>query len=314
MPSRNATPTPITPPRVPIIDPRTGLIDRAWYIFFLSLFTTATEFIDSNIGSNAESLIASFDAELQALTQNVQTKPQLTDSTAELQDLSQVVKTQPLPPDLSEELESLGQAFATQPARLDLTAELEDLAQVVATQPTAPNLTEEIKNLAQTIGTQPSQINLTAELEGLTQTVATLPQPADLTPELQNLAQTVATLPQSVDTTPELVKQIEFAQLQNLCLGLLSQVAELQKQIDGLQSQPSVSTNNFYGPVAYIQDFVGTGSQTVFILTSIPIGINAIQVYINGVYQEKNTYTLVDATLTFSEAPPYTASIEVLYV
>jgi hypothetical protein len=254
MPSRNATPTPITPPRVPIIDPRTGLIDRAWYMFFLSLFTTATEFIDSNIGSNAESLIASFDAELQALTQNVQTKPQLTDSTAELQDLSQVVKTQPLPPDLSEELESLGQAFATQPARLDLT------------------------------------------------------------PELQNLAQTVATLPQSVDTTPELVKQIEFAQLQNLCLGLLSQVAELQKQIDGLQSQPNATTNTFYGPVAYVENFVGTGSQTVFTLTSIPIGINAIQVYINGVYQEKNTYTLVDATLTFSGAPPYTASIEVLYV
>ena len=274
MPSQNAKITPITPPRVPIIDPRTGLIDRAWYMFFLSLFTAATEFIDSNIGSNAESLIASFDAELQALTQNVQTKPQLTDSTAELQDLSRVVKTQPLPPDLSEELESLGQAFATQPARLDLTADLQELEQ----------------------------------------TVATLPQPADLTPELKNLAQTVATLPQPVDTTPELVKQIEFAQLQNLCLGLLSQVAELQKQIDGLQSQPSVSTNNFYGPVAYIQDFVGTGSQTVFILTSIPIGINAIQVYINGVYQEKNTYTLVDATLTFSEAPPYTASIEVLYV
>jgi len=274
MPSRNATPTPITPPRVPIIDPRTGLIDRAWYMFFLSLFTTATEFIDSNIGSNAESLIASFDAELQALTQNVQTKPQLTDSTAELQDLSQVVKTQPLPPDLSEELESLGQAFATQPARLDLTAELENLAQ----------------------------------------TVATLPQPADLTPELQNLAQTVATLPQPVDTTPELVKQIEFAQLQNLCSDLLSQVAELQKQIDGLQSQPNATTNTFYGPVAYVENFVGTGSQTVFTLTSIPIGINAIQVYINGVYQEKNTYTLVDATLTFSVAPPYTASIEVLYV
>jgi hypothetical protein len=274
MPSRNATPTPITPPRVPIIDPRTGLIDRAWYMFFLSLFTTTTEFIDSNIGSNAESLIASYDAELQSLTQNVQTKPQLSDSTAELKDLSQVVKTQPLPADLSEELDSLGQAFATQPARLDLTAELEDLAQ----------------------------------------TVETLPQPADLTLELQNLAQTVATLPQPVDATPELVKQIEFAQLQNLCLGLLSQVAELEKQIDGLQFQPNASTNNFYGPMAYVENFVGTGSQTVFILTSIPIGVNAIQIYINGVYQEKNTYTLVDANLTFSQAPPYTSSIEVLYV
>ena len=34
--------TPITPPRVPIIDPRTNLIDRAWYMFFLSLFQSVT--------------------------------------------------------------------------------------------------------------------------------------------------------------------------------------------------------------------------------------------------------------------------------
>ena len=34
--------TPITPPRVPIIDPRTNLIDRAWYLFFLSLFQSTT--------------------------------------------------------------------------------------------------------------------------------------------------------------------------------------------------------------------------------------------------------------------------------
>lgn len=31
--------TTITPPRVPLIDPRTGLISREWYRFFLNLFT-----------------------------------------------------------------------------------------------------------------------------------------------------------------------------------------------------------------------------------------------------------------------------------
>jgi len=40
--------TPITPPRVPIIDPRTGFVDRAWYMFFLSLNDTAAS-IDPNI-------------------------------------------------------------------------------------------------------------------------------------------------------------------------------------------------------------------------------------------------------------------------
>lgn len=45
-----ANPTPITPPRVPIIDPRTNQISREWYMFFLSLFRQTTE--DTNaIGS-----------------------------------------------------------------------------------------------------------------------------------------------------------------------------------------------------------------------------------------------------------------------
>ena len=67
MPSPNATPTPITPPRVPLIDPRTGLIDRAWYLFFLSLFNAASD--SSDVSPNVVSLIASYDAALQTLAQ-----------------------------------------------------------------------------------------------------------------------------------------------------------------------------------------------------------------------------------------------------
>ena len=88
MPSPNATPTPITPPRVPIIDPRTGLIDRAWYMFFLSLFNAAVESTDTALAPNTISLIASYDAALQALTQNVDSQPSqfyLLSQTAELQ-------------------------------------------------------------------------------------------------------------------------------------------------------------------------------------------------------------------------------------
>ena len=76
MPSPNATPTPITPPRVPLIDPRTGLIDRAWYLFFLSLNNIATAVVDDvNLGTDSISLIASYDAALQALAQEVETVP-----------------------------------------------------------------------------------------------------------------------------------------------------------------------------------------------------------------------------------------------
>jgi hypothetical protein len=76
MPSPNATPTPITPPRVPLIDPRTGLIDRAWYLFFLSLNDIATNVVDDvNLATDSISLIASYDAALMTLAQEVETLP-----------------------------------------------------------------------------------------------------------------------------------------------------------------------------------------------------------------------------------------------
>ena len=69
--------TPITPPRVPLIDERTGLIDRAWYLFFLSLNNAATTVagVVDDVSPDAASLIASYDAALQALAQDVGTLP-----------------------------------------------------------------------------------------------------------------------------------------------------------------------------------------------------------------------------------------------
>jgi len=76
MPSPNATPTPITPPRVPLIDPRTNLIDRAWYLFFLSLNNIASAVIDdSGLTFSSESLLASYDAALRSVNQELQTLP-----------------------------------------------------------------------------------------------------------------------------------------------------------------------------------------------------------------------------------------------
>jgi hypothetical protein len=85
MPSPNATPTPITPPRVPLVDPRTGMIDRAWYLFFLSLNNIATAVVDNgDLGPDVMSLLASYDAALQALAQEVETQPPPVDLSAEL--------------------------------------------------------------------------------------------------------------------------------------------------------------------------------------------------------------------------------------
>jgi hypothetical protein len=62
-----------------------------------------------------------------------------------------------------------------------------------------------------------------------------------------------------------------------------------------------------------VQNFTGTGSQTAFTLSSASLGENFTFVYINGVYQNKNTYTVINTTLTFSEPPPNTSKIEVMF-
>lgn len=63
----------------------------------------------------------------------------------------------------------------------------------------------------------------------------------------------------------------------------------------------------------YVQRLSGTGAQTAFTLNvSVPSSA-LVDVFINGVYQNKNTFTLVDDLLTFSEAPPAgTDNVEVV--
>lgn len=63
-----------------------------------------------------------------------------------------------------------------------------------------------------------------------------------------------------------------------------------------------------------VENFTGTGSQTNYTLSNAPFSEDTTQVFINGVYQQKNTYAVVSTTLTFSEAPPDTSTIEVSYV
>ena len=70
-------PTQLTPPRVEFIDPRSGAISREWYRFFLSLLT-ATENTQSevNLAPDTASLIATYDAMLDALAQATEVQPE----------------------------------------------------------------------------------------------------------------------------------------------------------------------------------------------------------------------------------------------
>jgi len=84
--------TPITPPRVPLVDSRTGLIDRAWYLFFLSLNNAAIEVYNNpDVGPNVDTLIASYDAALQALTQNVDSQPSQSDLQSQIAELQKQI-------------------------------------------------------------------------------------------------------------------------------------------------------------------------------------------------------------------------------
>ena len=71
--------------------------------------------------------------------------------------------------------------------------------------------------------------------------------------------------------------------------------------------------NIYASAIPNVSDFTGTGSQTVFTLASVPSNVNTINIYINGVYQDKSTYSVSGTTLTFSQAPPVTSTIEVVY-
>jgi len=222
MPSPNATPTPITPPRVPIIDPRTGFIDRAWYFFFLSLNNAAVQVYDNpDIGPNPETLIASYDAQLQALAQAIGSNP-----------------------------EALIASYDAQ-----------------------------FQALAQNVNSEPSQSNLLSQIA-------------------------------------EMQKQIDSLQLQPV--DLLSQIAEMQKQIDSLQLQPIVDVDAinailyalFNAPVTYTDDF-SVAATDVWIIN------NKLGDYLqteNGDYfiTEASDYLLADSlscTATLPDATAYSGRV-----
>ena len=107
----------ITPPRVPLVDPRTGLISRAWYLFFLSLNNAATAIIDdSGITFSAESTIASLEAALDAVRQELQTLPPAVDYTEDILKLRREHNIQPSAEvgELQQQINTLRQEVQTQ--------------------------------------------------------------------------------------------------------------------------------------------------------------------------------------------------------
>ena len=66
--------------------------------------------------------------------------------------------------------------------------------------------------------------------------------------------------------------------------------------------------DNIAGAGAFsVTTYIGDGTTIVY---TVPINVSFI--YINGVYQEQDTYSVSGTTLTFTQAPPFTSSIEIL--
>jgi len=68
----------------------------------------------------------------------------------------------------------------------------------------------------------------------------------------------------------------------------------------------SLNGNAFPGSAGNLfLNATGTGTQTIF---AVPF--NPSLIYINGVYQNQNTYTFAAGNVTFTQAPPFTSIIE----
>ena len=62
------------------------------------------------------------------------------------------------------------------------------------------------------------------------------------------------------------------------------------------------------GNSSNVQNYTGDGTTTSF---ALPVGVTGVfNIFINGVYQNKNTYSIVGGNIVFTQAPPITSIIE----
>jgi hypothetical protein len=75
-------------------------------------------------------------------------------------------------------------------------------------------------------------------------------------------------------------------------------------RLDAVENALSVVGQGGLPGTVYVQRFSGNGVQTVFTLAVAPQSGNVTDIYIGGLYQNKDTFTVSGTTLTFNEAPP----------
>ena len=128
--------------------------------------------------------------------------------------------------------------------------------------------------------------------------------------------QTVFTLSNSVDTEDKTQIYIDGAYQSKLgytvngtTLTFDTGLAE-DSEVEVITFATALASNA--AAVIRLDEFTGNNSTTDFALAQGVTDEKVTQVYINGVYQHKDTYSITDVTLTFSTAPPTSADIEVI--
>jgi hypothetical protein len=109
-------------------------------------------------------------------------------------------------------------------------------------------------------------------------------------------------------------RSIKFDQFDTYTTATLPAAADRANKILSFDQDGNIVTSAasgfFVGANFFNQTYTGNGSTTSFALTIDPGTKNNIQVYIDGVYQNKATFSITATAITFTEAPPLNAAME----
>jgi len=96
--------------------------------------------------------------------------------------------------------------------------------------------------------------------------------------------------------------------------GEIWNTSPLYKFVLKTSADVTIATYDNVGNVTNVsvEDFTGDGSTVSFTLTNAPLSENTTNVFVDGVYYQKNTYVVVGSVITFTSAPP-SSQIEVNY-
>jgi len=86
--------------------------------------------------------------------------------------------------------------------------------------------------------------------------------------------------------------------------GLQTTAAGLDTRVGAIETTFSSLGAGGQAGIVYIQQFSGTGAQVSFTMAIAPASTSVVDIYVNGLYQQKAAFSVHDTTLTFSVPPP----------